>query len=602
MASSSLGGSVESVPSVVPTAALSLTDMPTEVLVLIISYLDTRSMVHLRVVCQRLRALTSDPINWSTISWVANSYIEDVNGLKFALRVSKRALKSLSLSSAVGCHFHMYKCIGQILSCRDLQSVSLKNVVHTEKQISKLLTNLPNLTFLHLNDVTKISFLKTVAQSGCQLKTLSFSLTSPDFVHHIEVWSSQGYIPPNLLIQYPKNVHHVDLNADRQTLYRKVFLSLSELPPSTNHSAYLGLQLYTPENFACTSYQIPRFLFQLTPDLSVITLDSTPMILTADKPGCREFSGGEYSPYFGELRQDAASGAGACGIGYQDVCQNLTSLRFCEQYSLKSDQLESWAQLVPNLVHLSLDACGEVLSDLKGLAAVNAGCPNLKELSLLRIKKSEVECLDGLWKILSAMSHLKVLLLPLSLIPICDPIPMNLRVINIVDDGDGGTGEIVLIEAKLNFLTKMPSLKVFKCHFLQPATIFHGFSRILSTSPLTHLSISLSAGSRLTLPADPSCYTHLQQMFLHSPLFVVQEVLANALTRSKNLELLDLRVASVEVEGITITALVNSLKSLSVLRICTDRSTRSRRTFRKSLTDMAKRDGRMIEINLTHYY
>lgn len=577
-----IGGSVESVPVVVPTAALSLTGMPTEVLVLILSYLDTRSMVHLRVVCHRLRALTSDPINWSTISWVASNYIEDMNGLKFALRVSKGALKSLSLS-CLGCHFHMSKCINQILSCRGLQSVSLKNVVHTEKQISKLLTNLPNLTFLHCNDITKSSFLKMVAQSGCQLKTISFNLYNYNFISHINVWSSEGYTPPNLLIQIQYdndssmfNVHNVQ--------------AILSLPPSTNHNAYLSFYYYVTENFVP---HCPRLQFQFTPNPSLPMLRSLPLVLTSDKPGSRQFSGGGYSPRCRVFQQ------GASGTEFLDICHNLTSLNFRGFNSFKADQLESWAQLLPNLVQLNLYGCGEVLNDLKGLAAVNANCPKLKVLSLSQIKKSDVECLDRLWKILSAMYNLKVLLLPLSLIPKCDPIPMNLVVINIDNDRDN---EIVHIEDKLNFLTKMPSLKVFKCHFLQPATIFHGFSRILSTSShLTHLSISLSINYRLTLPADPSCYTHLQQMFLHTPGFVFRENLANALTQSKNLKLLVLNVASVDIRVITITALVNSLKSLSVLCICTANNRGLNRAFQKSLTDMVKRDGRMIKIKFTCY-
>ena len=568
------GSSAESVPAVVPTATPSLTGMPTEVLVLIISYLDTRSMVHLRLVCRRLRTLTSDPINWSTISWVASSYIEDVNGLKFALKVSKGALRSLSLSS-LGWHFHMSKFISQILSCRNLQSISLKNVVHTEKQISKLLTNLPNLTFLHLNDVTKFSF---KALSGCQLKTLSFN-SRYSYFNYIKIWSSEGYTPPNLLIQYRYYTSGVSVSNIQAIL---------SLPPSTNHNAYLSVCPYTSEDFMSSS---PCLQFQFTPNPSISALRSLPMVLTSDEPSCRKFSGGVYSSNFRVFQQWHLEFSLLSDIGH-----NLTSLNFRGFNDLKSDQLESWVQLLPNLVYLNLECCGEVLNDLKGLAAVNASCPKLKVLNLLEIKKSVVECLDGLWKILSEMYNLRVLLVPLSLIPNCDPIPMNLTAINI-DQGDDITEEIVFIEAKLNFLTKMPSLKVFKCIFLQPATIFHGFSRLLSTSHLTHLSITLGTGSRLTLPTDSSCYSHLQQMFLSTPSFVFRENLANVLTQSKNLKLLSLRVASVDVKGITITSLVNSLKSLSVLYVCPDSNRGLNRTFAKSLTDMAKRDNRMIEIN-----
>ena len=78
------------------------------------------------------------------------------------------------------------------------------------------------------------------------------------------VWSSEGYTPPNLLIQCREWL--LDIQA------------ILSLPPSTNHNAYLSVCPYTSEDFMSSS---PRLQFQFTPNPSISALRSLPMVLTS---------------------------------------------------------------------------------------------------------------------------------------------------------------------------------------------------------------------------------------------------------------------------------------------------------------------------------
>ena len=99
-------------------------------------------------------------------------------------------------------------------------------------------------------------------------------------------------------------------------------------------------------------------------------------------------------------------------IDFADISGSLTTLQVCE---ITSDQLTTLTG-VPNLVQLDLTSCEKALSDLKGLAAVSRGCPKLKVLNLYNCKE-EVECVEKLWEIMAAMANLRVLRIPLALVP-----------------------------------------------------------------------------------------------------------------------------------------------------------------------------------------
>ena len=127
------------VEGMVPVAP-HLLRLPNEMLVRLVSYLDARSVLCLRLTCQRLHMVASDPINWSTVSWEAN--FGDAAGLEVALKLARDVLKHVSVC---GWRSPMSDCIDQLARCCHLRSVSLSGVAYTEKQLLDILS-LPSLT------------------------------------------------------------------------------------------------------------------------------------------------------------------------------------------------------------------------------------------------------------------------------------------------------------------------------------------------------------------------------------------------------------------------------------------------------------------------
>lgn len=567
--------------TVIPhSVAPKLTDLPNEVLVQILSHLGARSVLHLRATCCRLHTLTSDPVNWSTILWRPNNNVKDVHGLKSALRLSKWVVKSLSLNCH-GPHFRLSKCIDQIITCRCLRSISLVKVVYTEKQIVKLL-DLPELTYLHLDGI-KGPFLKTVAQTGHQLKTLSLRTTcgldcNLECYGYIQEWCDLGYTPPDMRITMdPINFKNSHMK----------FEWIFHLSHSIDHKAYLSVY----------EDKVPHIQFQFDPRPTLAVTHSLGLTLAANPPGSSNFSTAVYSKTHNYSMER--------NIEFSDICDRLTVLKTVGA-QLDSDNLRELAGVLPNLVHLNVSSCKQVLSDLKGLAAVSRCCPKLKVLSLCHIET--MESLEELWRILATMFNLRFLYLQISLImEKSDPIPMpNLTAIEIIK-GCSMTKSHYNIEAMLAFLAQLSSLEVFKFESMPPVTVFRGFARLLHACPnLTHLHISKTFGNKLTLPTDASCYAKLEQFDLHCGDFVFEEELACALAQSEKLCQLYLVVSSFESKGVIAIVNSNFCSNLTVFHIYTCSraalTNKKARMFAKSLREISKKDGKMIDIIISADY
>lgn len=568
------GPSVSEYSARPPSEAPKLTDLPNEILVQVLCYLNARSVLHLRMVCRRLHTLTSDPVNWSAISWTAGNRIKDVDGLKLALRLSKGVLQCVSLFS-YGRHFHLSKCIDRILSCRHLQSISLNKVVYTERQIIKLLS-LPGLVYLHLDSVNA-PFMESIAVNCRQLKTLSLSLNN-FYGEHTDVWAEAGYIPPDLRIA--QNCYH----------YTKLRIEIIlSLPPSLSHSAYFSIYHLTTEEVVPPH---PYLQFHFTPDPTLLLMRPLGLTLTANTPGSKDFSAAVYNHY--------CDGMNKSSIDVCDIYGTLTLLRLYRTNGLTPQLLGDMIGAFHNLIHLDISGCDEVLSDLRGLAAVNSSCPKLKVLSLSEIGKAE--SLEKLWRILAMMANLRVLYVPTTLImEKSDPIPMP-RLTAIKIDGPSQRARWHCnTEQILDFLAQIPSLEVFQFRHVPQVTVFRGFSSLLHASPnLTHLYISKRPGNKLTLPTDPSCYANLQQFYFDCTDFVFQEDLANAIAQSKNLRLLRLQISYVDINGIV--CIVDTSKLLSVFHVCMYHSVWSIKRadlFSKSLRETAKKkEGRTIDFRI----
>ena len=577
-----VGLKMEDEMSVVPEPGV-LTALPNEVLVRIFSYLDLSSLLSVHASCSRFRLVTSDPVCWPTsISWKSSSHIKDVDKLKLVLRLSKDVLKHITLS-CISSRYPLSKCVDRIQACHHLESVSVHSISCTRAQVEKLL-RLPSLRYLHLDQLLgelrdSARCLAVVAQSGCKLKTLSLK-ASHSFVPYAEAWAKLQYVPPDLRIaMVSPEISKYDIQ------------SVFGLCPSVEHDAWLSLYGLALENFAPVHPHL-QFYFTPNPSLPLVHANqgSLPLLLTADQPGSKEFS----CAVFKRCCQDMKG-----NFDFLDVSSGLTAMHLVDSNVLPST-LESIARSCPNLRHLDLSCCIIALSDFGWVSAVANCCPKLRVLNLYRRDEAMVGDLEKLWGALQSMSNLRVLYIPILLIhersdPISMPHLTNLHIV-----GHRGDHHI---ERVFNFLTQMLSLEVFKCDYLPPVSLCYGVSKFLHSSlNLTHFYLKKDPGNKLTLPADPSCYRHLQKFFLECSDFVVHEDLASALAQSGDLSVLVFRVASVATKGIV--ELANSLKLLSLFYIHVlsfegrDRSHARANAFAKSLREIIKKKGRTIDLKI----
>lgn len=570
-------------------------DLPNEVLVHILSYLDIHSALHLRMVCRRLRIVTNDPINWSSISWRASNRIKDEDGLKLALRLSKGVLKHLSLSS-LNSSIHMSKYMSQIQSSHCLQSISLRGVAYTDGQLVKLLL-MPALTYLELDKLFTPDIFHLIASvSDCQLKTLSlysYTRSYTDFYRLVEVWSSKGFLPPDLRItlvpiqcELGKKMLHTVVTTAEPAAY----LTLYQFTNTTED--LIPLQPYFQSYFQSSDSTPARAV-------PLASYGSKLLGLASNEPGSTRFS-------TAHIHSEKLL-LGGEKINFVDICHNLTELRLASLWIdlFTPSDLQEFAKLCPQLVHLDLHGCKGVLGDLKGLEAVASACSRLRVLNLFELCRSDVECIVKLWMVLGSMSELRVLLVPIALIP-WDTEPISMPKLSAITIRGSDPGPVYhTVDSAFNFLTKMHSLKVFKADLLPSVTIFPGFSNLLHASPnITHLYITKHSGNKLTLPTDPLCYTHLQMMFLHCEDFVFHKDLASALAQCHKLSVLILKVSSIDVKGII--ELVDSLKFLSIFHIDmysdasspTIGSAKRAASFAKALTKRARKEGKIVDIRI----
>lgn len=519
-----------------------LEDLPNEVLLMILSYLDPRSLLCLRAVrSKRLKELANDHTNWSTISWTAACHKKDVKGLILGLTLSKGALRKLSVE---GWHFKLSQFLRKTLTCNGLWSISLTDVAFTEEDMIRLLS-LPSLTHLCLRNSIDLSLFKVISANSVYLKHLCLRVPLIFFANFVHAWSVGDYLPPSLQILGNLNEH----------LFRGYILNL---PPSLNHTAYLSFCENLTEGIVP---ELPYFQYSFAPN-PTIPLSASPcgerlLALTGSPPDyvtaqCDSFEGLDVT------------------VDYKCVCRNLRTFR-CGA-AVPGHLLAS----MPNLTELFI--VNSMMDDrVQDLASLATFCPKLRVLNIRYPDK-----LQELWQVVSMMENLRVLVLDQCQIIPANPVPSSFPKLTVLKLNG------LWHERTLDFISHITSLRVLVLDTNEG--IMNGWARLLHSCNLTHLCVSSHGG--LGLPADPSCYTNMEKLLVADSFFVFKTSLANALAKAEKLSVLMMEISSCDLVGVK--NIVAASKSLSRFHIYLDEcgmrkkeqkqvQARMRRALRKQL-------------------
>ena len=567
-------------------SCVQLTDLPNEILMLIVSFLDTRTVLHLTCVCRRLRAVVSDPTGpqWSAIGWKSSNHSKDADGLKLALKLSKDRVKCLSLSCR-GNHFHLSRLMYLIDGCSNLQCITLEGVNYTEASVSRLL-RLPELYYLHLDttlpslglDDTGELFDYILLAADSNLVTLSLKLRDNVSAHAcVHFWAGIGHSPPSLRLSTVEPPRFMEQPFPRLPRY---------------HTAYLTLHHQPHSEEVISSHSQFWLRFHPTGGIGLLCCPDLQLCFAGPNP--------EKFQIFAKYHHLALQG----NVDFSKVCSKLGELDLSGNDSLlPSDLQETFAVSCPNLLQLNLQSCGSVLSDLSGLRSIATNCLRLQVLNLLDL--DEVESLHELWVILASMSNLKVLYVSSELLvqPDVDiPVPKFTAISTESFADDNHFNDCV--SNKLSYIASIASPEIIKLNSRR--------AKISLSAPafsnLTHLYLKTDVGWALNLPTDPACYESLQEFFLFTFNYSVDKDLTCALAQSKKLCVLIMHGCEF-CKGDSIAKIATSVATLSIFHIASmgfdgqdyrEKSSCSTkgREFVKLLTKSLKMDGRILDLKL----
>jgi len=374
--------------------------LPTELLVLILSFLTARDLAIIRGVSRKLRIASEAPSLWKTFVWpfyyTKNEYC--VNNL---LQLFGCQVKRLMFPHHVTAPNLLL--LNVLNYCSNVTHLGLPTINLSLDQLEKVLQGLRNLQSLEIKWVVDISELLAIVGNLKEL-TIKLWITDLDlgFVQHwVDNWISLRYVPQNLNIVVTNSCY---FKSYKDALW-KSWLSINpKSPPDCSGHLKLYSTLKVPLNFFPL---LPKF--QLNFGQAV-----TSSFVKASNVGLEGLADDILlvtdCVHGGKVTSEEPLVDVSCIL-----IHNIDNLDFVIAFAMcdnlfSSEHLKQLAVVCPNLQRLNLGHSKNCLKSLNGLHFVANFCQNLQGLNLLGVTVEEVENQIRLWEILSDMklTHLAV--------------------------------------------------------------------------------------------------------------------------------------------------------------------------------------------------
>ena len=397
---------------------MQLNNLPTELLVKLMSYLPTGDKVMMRYVSRRFKDVSETPSLWREFVWL-DYEPRHVRSVSSVLEVCGKHVKKIFFPA----HVEATEILEMVYCCTKLQHLCLPE--GSQLYLDDLREILDTFTYLQQLDVfiegnflrckyyppkfcwalgTENDYIEELLEvTATRVRKLNLITNYYGFevvIDNIQRWASKGYPLPlviNLYLQFEKR--------ETSKLFRFWSKSSFQLP-SFEMSLYTNGRKRKPMDPA-----VPRRKFRFGPS-------ATPPFIQLSNHG---IVGLKYDVF--HLREYNHHGTVKCAITSELELSNHELLTEGKHFSYPShldsvtyvdisysdvhpDHLKQLAVVCPNLEELSLRGNVDCLEDLEGLRSIVHTCQNLTGLNLFGIPVSSVESCLLLWELLSSLKKL----------------------------------------------------------------------------------------------------------------------------------------------------------------------------------------------------
>lgn len=535
-----------------------LISLPSELLVVILSFLCARDKFYVSLTCHHLYFRLSDPIFWRNVFWRDYFPPREEKALKYVMHLGVSSLTKLSIFSCGTVALSRFRSV--IESCSCLESITMIGFTLSQSQVAALLLSV-SAKYLEIEIAEKEckQIVEILAASQLTSVVLHFG-RAPNIAMLAKAWSNAGYFPSDVTLR----CRYVSVD-DVQFALVKV---LDTLQPCNDKarlavgysSIHTHIKQATMQPFCeivgdKVGFKISRV------GCNELGLTTHMLSLTQNDITSRSYSAA-YIIHNTSVRQLLPSQ----GIP-QDITllENITELYLANLQELSSYHLTLIADSCCHLVRLNIQKCTKALLDLSGLSNIISRCYNLSGVNFDCIHHNEVECVIKLWEVLSTSKHLSHLRFCSCMVCVSKMAPqcatsdrVHSRTSRIVQQAR----DVEVIQASIGKLTTVDTLEltchvpriqddhttfqVLSCfqqvHHLQLEGSPHQMDVLNQIFPLLRLSsIRIATGTRqlLKIPSDPACFQSLQKVAIIAPLFpkaiVINQRITSALTAAKKL-------------------------------------------------------------------
>ena len=560
----------------------SLVNLPTELLVIILSYLSIRDIISIQFVSQRFKEISKIPLLWKKCIW---SDYEP----RHVCSVSK-------VLKAHGEH------VRQIFFPAHLTPTNILEMVHCCSKITLL--SLPRHTQLSLDHLEEIVHTMT-------------HLEQLDVFTSIMEYRPSYRVITKFLEVTTGSVRKLILKIDCFWYISDVLCILKELLKK-GHPLPSVINLLMYEEIVCESSGIleswPASIYTIAPlEIGLYDIARVPMNLYSSIPLMKFWFGPAATPPLIKLSDHGILGLdkdifylsdydhdGKVRLSVSPRVPNM----YTELYEVKDEHLhcisnfdsisnvnffcvniypghlEQLAISCPNLERLNLMKAQNCLQSLQGLHAIVDTCQNLQGLNLVGIPVSSVESYLLLWELLSnikKLTHLAIDLCMLIQSSNCDSDDKEKLIGMLRNFGSLKALDIIeKFDHKCKGCQHVPSVNdLLFSHF--PSLVYVTLSQARCTTAFNYIITNchrlkylfyernLRSEEHVTLPSSSSC--HLQQLFISSFNINLSTSSVHVLSAHGELEQVALFVKSITTSAIT--TLISNSPNLMLLYIVT---------------------------------